>query len=270
MDKTVLFRSSNVFYRTEGEGYPVVFVHGFAEDGSIWDNQAAFLSSAYRLIVPDLPGSGKSEGIDGKATEFAGMEDYADAIKAILDQEKVQSCVMFGHSMGGYIMLAFAEKYPEMTRAFGLIHSTAYADSADKINTRRKGIAFVKKHGAADFIKQSMPGLFTDSYKGRFPEKIRELIERYDNFQAHSLVSYCEGMIQRPDRTSVLRSFTGPVLFIIGEKDNAVPLEHSLQQSHIPWISFIHVIENAAHMGMLEATAEVNDRLLSFLKNVAL
>jgi len=99
---------------------------------------------------------------------------------------------------------------------------------------------------------------------------VEELICTYDNFNPDALVSYYEAMIQRPDRTSVLRSYKGAILFIIGENDNAVPLEHSLQQSYIPGISYIHILENAGHMGMWEATDEVNNFLTAFIKNAAL
>ena len=175
---------------------------------------------------------------------------------------------MIGHSMGGYISLAFAEKHPDRLRALGLVHSTAYADSEEKKAARRKSIEFIGKHGAAEFIRQSAPNLFSDGYKQKNPAGLHEFFERYDNFLAASLVSYYEAMIKRPERTSVLSDFNGPVLFLIGEKDNAVPLDQSLKQCHLPKIAYIHILESAAHMGMLEEPGEVNNLLLSFIKNV--
>jgi pimeloyl-ACP methyl ester carboxylesterase len=276
VDKTITYHSSTIFYRTEGTGNPVVLIHGFAEDGTIWDNQIEFLKNYFLLITPDLPGSGKSfinnnedKFLSTVSSQLATIEYYADCIKAILEEEKISNPVIIGHSLGGYITLAFAEKYPFSLKAFGLFHSTAYADSEEKKNTRRKSIEFIRKHGAAEFIKQSMPNLFSDVFKQQHPGIIEELIKRYDNFNAGSLVSYYEAMILRPDRTAVLQNFKGPVLFIMGEKDNAVPLEQSLKQCHLPGLSYIHIPENTAHMGMLEATKSVNTFLLSFIKNVA-
>ena len=245
---------------------PVIFIHGFAEDGKIWKNQIEFLQKDFLLIIPDLPGSGKS--INDNEKKISTIDDYADCIKAIINEEKISSCIIIGHSMGGYVALAFAEKFLEHLLAFGLFHSTAFADSEEKKTVRRKSIDFINKHGAAAFIKQSMPNLFAESFKHLHPQVIEELIDRYDNFNAASLVSYYEAMMQRPDRTTVLENFKKPVLLIIGEKDNAVPLEQSLKQSHLPQISYIHILENVAHMGMFEETKRVNTLLLSFIKTV--
>ncbi len=270
MDKTITYKSSKIFYRIEGKGAPIIFIHGFAEDGNIWKHQIEFLQKNFLLIIPDLPGSGKSIN-DFSSTQngkLSTIEFYAACIKAIVDEEKISTCIIIGHSMGGYIALAFAEKYPENLLAFGLFHSSAFADSDEKKTMRKKSIEFISKHGAAEFIRQSMPNLFFPIFKEKYPEIIEELIARYDNFNALSLVSYYEAMMQRPDRTAVLQNFKKPVLFIIGEKDNAVPLEQSLKQSHLPQISYIHILENAAHMGMFEETKRVNTLLLSFIKTV--
>jgi len=274
VDKTITYKSSKIFYKTEGKGEPVIFIHGFAEDGSIWDKQVEFLKNYFLLIIPDLPGSGKSvinneeKNLATANSQPLTIEYYADCIKEILNEEQIANCIIIGHSMGGYIALAFAEKYPENLMAFGLFHSTAYADSEEKKTIRKKSIEFINKHGASEFIKQSTPNLFSLVFKEKHPEIIEELIERYDNFNARSLVSYYETMMQRPDRTTVLQNSKKPVLFIIGEKDNAVPLDHSLKQSHLPQISYIHILEDAAHMGMFEETKRVNTLLLSFIKNV--
>jgi pimeloyl-ACP methyl ester carboxylesterase len=262
VDKIINSRSSAIFYRTEGKGYPVILIHGFAEDGTIWQNQIEYLAKNYQLILPDLPGSGKSS-FD---PQLITIDDYADCIKFIADEEKISSCIIIGHSMGGYITLAFAEKYPEKLKAFGLFHSTAYADSDEKKIARKKGIEFIEKHGSYEFIKQSVPNLFTEDFKMKYPEIVSELIERYNNFHPRSLVSYYNAMMNRPDRTHILKDLKKTVLFIIGEKDSAVSLEHSLQQSFLPELCYIHILENAAHMGMFEDKNHSNEFLNEFLK----
>src|SRR5215210_649891 len=132
---------------------PVILVHGFGEDHSVWDQQARHLEKNCRLIVPDLPGSGKAKLGD------VSMEGMADHLKNILEEQSVSSCIMIGHSMGGYVTLAFAEKYPEMLAGFGLFHSSAYADSEEKKATRRKAIDFIRKNGTKEFLKTSVPNL---------------------------------------------------------------------------------------------------------------
>ena len=170
--------------------------------------------------------------------------------------------------MGGYITLAFAEKYPERLNGFTFLHSTAFADSEEKKTARRKSIEFIRKYGAAEFIKQSSPNLFSEHTKSENPSLIQELISRYDNFEADVLVYYYEAMMQRPDRTNLLRSFKKPIQFIIGEGDNAVPLEQSLRLCYLPEFSYIHILESAGHIGMWEAKAEVNNFLLAFINQV--
>jgi pimeloyl-ACP methyl ester carboxylesterase len=265
------FNQENIFYKKTGNGPIVVLIHGFAEDGTIWDKQTDFLKNYFQLVIPDLPGSGRSEASQQLAfgSRQLTIEDYADIINQVLDKEKISSCIIIGHSMGGYIALAFAEKHPDKLKAITLFHSTAFADNEEKKANRRKSIEFMRKHGAPEFVKQSSPNLFSEYTKSNHPEIINELISRYDNSNTAALVSYYESMIQRPDRTNVLQNFNKPIQFIIGEGDNAVPLEQSLRQCHLPKISYIHIPESTGHMGMWEATNEVNYFLLAFINQVS-
>jgi pimeloyl-ACP methyl ester carboxylesterase len=261
VDKTIVYRSRSIHYREEGEGFPVLLIHGLAEDSALWDEQVVSLRKDYRLIVPDLPGSGRSPLLSGEPS----IDELADAVKALCDGAGVGQCILIGHSMGGYIALAFAEKYPDRLRAFGLFHSTAYADSEEKKATRRKTIDFIRKNGSPAFMRQSVPNLLSESTRQDRPAIMKGLIDRYSDFQPESLIYYHEAMIRRPDRVSVLQHFTGPVLFIIGGQDKAVPLEHALQQCHIPALSQVTILENAGHMGMLEDSQRSNRVLQTFI-----
>jgi pimeloyl-ACP methyl ester carboxylesterase len=243
---------------------PLVLLHGFAEDSTLWDRQKEYLEDKQRLIIPDLPGSGKAPLASDGVTS---MEGLAAAVKATLDAENIDQCIMVGHSMGGYVTLAFAELYPNRLKAIGLFHSTAYADTEEKKAARRKGIEFIQKNGAAPFIRQSTPNLFSERSRLEHPEWVSGPIQRYSNFDPRSLVSYYEAMIRRPDRSHILNNFIGPVLFIIGGQDNAVPLASSLQQCHIPSIAHIHILKDAGHMGMIEESDQAGLILDNFTKD---
>lgn len=269
MDKELSYEGKQIFYRIIGSGKPVVLIHGFGEEGNMWEKQIDFLKNNFQLIVPDLPGSGKSEIIDDMT-----MEGMAEVIKTIIDTETSKSpseredkgsVTMIGHSMGGYITLAFAEKYPGYLNAFGLFHSSAYADSDEKKSTRKKGIEFTKQHGAFEFLKTAVPNLFSEKSKEKMPERINDFINSLHNFSADALVSYYEAMMQRPDRTDVLKKSKVPVLFIMGEYDNAVPLKDGLEQCHLPEKSYIHILHKSGHMGMIEEAEESNRFLEEFL-----
>lgn len=259
---SVLHQQHTISYRVTGNGYPVLLVHGFGEEANVWDDMVSVLSKKYRLIIPDLPGSGNSELIADMS-----IEGMAETLQIILQAEKIKHCILIGHSMGGYITLAFADKYPDQLTGFGLFHSTAYADSPEKIATRRKGIAFIQEHGAFAFLKTATPNLFSPVTKEENPELVEKQIESLTGFTAESLVAYYEAMINRPDRTAVLKHSAVPVLFIIGNYDQAVSPDDGFKQAHLPEKSYIHLLSRSGHMGMLEETGESIRILESFLQD---
>jgi pimeloyl-ACP methyl ester carboxylesterase len=262
MNESLLHIGDSVLsYRNGGSGEAVVLVHGFAEDGNIWNGIEQHLEQEFNVIVPDHVGSGKSKGNTAGIT----MEKMADDIKAILDRENIGSCTMIGHSMGGYVTLAFAEKYPEKLSRFGLFHSSAFADSDEKKENRRKNIDFIKKHGTAKYLEQSVPKLFSPLTNEKNKALVTSIIDRYSNFSPDSLVHYSEAMIMRPDRTDILKNFDKPILFILGEFDSNIPLEQGLEQCKMPGNSYIYICTLSGHMGMLEEPAFSLESIRYFL-----
>jgi pimeloyl-ACP methyl ester carboxylesterase len=261
MQKKILFRSSELVYEISGRGTAVMLVHGFTEDRRIWDSLLSGMENKYQWIIPDLPGSGDSN----YNSSLNCIADFAECVGAIMENENIPELVLIGHSMGGYISLAFAEKYPEKITALGLFHSSSYPDSREKKESRDKNIRFIQNHDPSLFVEQSIPGLFSDSFKAEQPEEIRKLIHRYANFKQESLVQYLDVMKNRPPTTGVLASITKPVLFIMGEEDKAVPIKDSLEQCHLPRISYIHILTRTAHMGMIENSSLCNSFVDGFL-----
>lgn len=251
MTKELIYENKKIRYRVFGSGKPVLLVHGFGEDGRIWDGVTDTLKDRFLLIVPDLPGSGASEMTGDMSIE--GLAEVMHAITSREIPEKVRGTgAIIGHSMGGYIALAFAEKFPGTFPGLGLFHSSAYADSEEKKETRRKGIRFIREHGAFEFLKTVIPNLFSPVTREKNMALVLDFIDQQHNFSPEALVSYYEAMIRRPDRTSVLQNHPGPVLFIMGKYDMAVPITDALEQSHLPEKSYIHILQNSAHLGMLE------------------
>lgn len=267
MEKTFSFHSTTISYTRLGKGTPVVLVHGFGEDSQIWSNQVSFLQEHCMLVVPDLPGSGKSPLLikETAVSDAVSIEDYADLVYALLLTENIASCIMLGHSMGGYITLAFAEKYPAMLQSFGLVHSTAFADSEEKKSMRAKAVTTIAQYGATAFLRNTIPNLFGKTFKETYPEKVTQLIESATGFTAATLQQYYIAMMNRPDRCKVLAGNPLPVLFVMGTEDVAAPMEDVLQQVHLPRISYIHVLPGCGHMGMWEATEPLNQLLLAFI-----
>jgi pimeloyl-ACP methyl ester carboxylesterase len=270
MDKIIKIDNKEVFYRLRGTGNPVLLVHGFGETGEVWNNQAAFLGQHYQLIIPDLPGSGQSGMINDMS-----VEGLAESLAQILGNEGLfpgpggKTTPVIGHSMGGYVTLAFAEKYGNLLPAFGLFHSTAYADSEEKKAVRRKGIEFIRGHGALAFLETTSPNLFSTLTREQSPGLVKQFIAGLSGFSPEALVAYYEAMIRRPDRSGLLKTFDKPILFVIGQQDNAIPFQDVIQQTHFPSIAFVHIMQQSGHMGMLEEPGKSNALLLEFLNAVA-
>jgi len=267
-EKKNQYKGIPVVYSITGQGPVVMLIHGFGEDSSVWEHQVGFLQQSYTLILPDIPGSGRSTTPVTRQRPGVMMDTYAEIMKYILDEENVPVCTMIGHSMGGYITLAFAALFPEKLNAIGLFHSTAYSDTEERIATRKKGISFIQKYGAQDFLKQSIPNLFGPSFSAQYPDEIQKLIDRSGNFTSEALVQYYESMIERPDRTIVLKKISKPILFIIGEEDKSVYLQDSLNQCHLPLLSLINILPGVAHMGMWEMKDQACATLMKFLNYV--
>jgi pimeloyl-ACP methyl ester carboxylesterase len=260
VEKTILYHQKKIFCRIIGSGDPVMLVHGFGEDGNVWDKQVEHLKNKYHLIVPDLPGSGRSEMIDDMS-----MDGMAEVLHTIIHEENIDKCTVIGHSMGGYITLALVENYWNHVNAFGLFHSSAFADTDEKKETRKKGIEFIKQNGAFEFLKTTTPNLFSPNSKEQIPNTINDFIESLKGFTSKALIAYYEAMMSRPDRTSILKNTKNPVLFIAGEHDNAIPLNDVLKQCHLPEKSYFHVLKKSGHMGMMEEAQNANSILEDFL-----
>lgn len=139
-ENELTLNGQTLFYRSIGSGPDVLLVHGFGEDGSIWDRQFEALKG-FRLIVPDLPGSGRSQLVPDMS-----MEGLASVLYRLLKHLNIGRIAVIGHSMGGYVALAFAEKFPELLSGLGLFHSTAYADTEEKkSNSKKRHRLYTKK-----------------------------------------------------------------------------------------------------------------------------
>jgi pimeloyl-ACP methyl ester carboxylesterase len=253
-----------ISYKVFGKGKSVLLIHGFGEDSSIWNLQVEHLKSSYHLIVPDLRGSGASASL----TAPQSIEQMAEDVLQVMNNEQIKTCTILGHSMGGYIALALMEKYSERFNALGLIHSTAYADSEEKKQARYKSMEFIEQNTAHEFIKATIPNLFGEKFKKEHPSQVAALIEQGRQFSKEVLKGYYQAMINRPARTAVLEQTTKPVLMFIGSEDKAVNPADAFQQASLPSICLVKYIQHIAHMGMWEATEELNQSLDEFLQLV--
>ncbi len=253
------YKKHNIDYSISGEGPSLVFLHGFGEDQRMWQGYIQAFEN-YQVITIDLPGFGQSVVIPNSTISI-----MAEVVKTVLDQEAIDHCILIGHSMGGYVTLNFAHHYPDRLLGFSLFHSHPYADPTDKKLSRTKAIEFVKKNGVPIYLKQLMPLLFAKNYASTNQHILDKIIYYGSQTSQEGIINGLIAMRDRPDQTAVLSQTKVPVLFLIGKKDLAVPLENSLNQTHLPSLSDIHIYEEVGHMGMFENKQATIDAILGFV-----
>jgi len=256
---------AQIFFKELGKGFPIVLVHGFCESHEIWCDVGVDLSAEFRVLMPDLPGFGKSPLPDGDLS----LERVADILNEWLDSESISHCIMIGHSLGGYITLAMANKHPQRLTGFGLFNSSALADSDEKKANRDKLIGFIRKEGVALFIKTFVPSLF-------YPDRIHEfrtVVERIKQIGSETnpqtVVAYATAMKNRPDHMELLTRYHERLLLIAGEKDQNVPLEVSRAMAGKLESRNVHILPDTAHMGMYEQRKAASEGIATFARRMA-
>jgi pimeloyl-ACP methyl ester carboxylesterase len=239
---------SSIFYSESGRGLPIIFLHGYCETSFIWRDFKNHLARRNRVITIDLPGFGKSPRINYAFS----LKDVAAEIKQLLDDKKVSSSVMIGHSLGGYIGLAFAKQFPFALKGLGLFHSNVFADPTDKKENRTKLIEFIKSNGVKPFIKTFVPSLFYEKHRRNYDEVIDELSNAAEKTSPEMVMEYARAMRDRESSVEFIKRFRKPVMFIIGENDQSIPLKKSLEQAVMPANSHVLRLKEVGHMGMFE------------------
>ncbi len=257
----IKFRDANIAYTISGKGNTLILLHGFLESTLIWKDFVSVLEKHFQVVCIDLPGHGESDCI-GYVHE---MEMNAEVVYAVLQHLEIKSCVMTGHSMGGYVTLAFAEKYPEVLNGICLFHSTALPDSEEKQRDRDRTINIVKRD-AMTFIRAVIPNLFAPANKEKYKVEIDELIARASQMPTQGIIATLEGMKIRKDRTQILKGVKAPVLIIAGKQDTAVPFDSLLPQLALPKHCEALILYNVGHTGFIEAKEETLRVLLNFVE----
>lgn len=265
MSKQVNWHNSKLHYDAYGANGPkLMLVHGFGEDASVFEKQVAHLKDRCHLIVPHLPGTNPSVVSEEDVAKIT-IHTMADGLRTIADADGWDQFILLGHSMGGYITLNFADRFPERLKAFGLIHSTAYADTEEKKANRRKSISFIEENGSLAFFKTMIPGLFGPDFNHKHPKRVEQMVEAGDGFEPAVLKAYYKTMMERPDRTGVLKQAKVPVLMVAGEYDKAAPLADLEQQANLSKHTRFNVLRHSGHMSMLEEPDLLNEILESFI-----
>lgn len=257
---TCRIRNTDWHYCEQGQGTPLVLIHGFPLDHRIWKHQLAGLSDCCRVIAVDLKGFGKSV-----STEAFTMESMADELHQLLQQLGALPCVIGGLSMGGYIALAFAEKFAADLKGFILVDSKTEADPQAAKENRQKLADLAMHSGAAPVAAQMMPKMLATSAFADKPDVVKVMQQIMESVPPLTIASACYAMRDRPDRTALLSTFTFPSLVVLGESDVLIPVSMGEAMKQLMPKGQLAVIPSAGHMSPLEQPEAFNDVLRKFM-----
>jgi pimeloyl-ACP methyl ester carboxylesterase len=243
-------------YERLGRGAPLVLIHGFPLDHSIWDEITPLLSSTFDLILPDLRGFGESVSSAPAWT----MRDLADDIAALLDHLGLESVFLVGHSMGGYVTLAFAGAYPQRVRGLALVSSQAAADPSERKAGRYAQARQIEEDGIGETVAGMTTKLTADVRVQKF---VHDLMRKQ---KPAGYVGSLKAMAERADTMSALEKNSFPVLLIHGEADGLIPLERAREiQARVPRARMVE-LSGVGHMPMMESPQQVADALIGWAK----
>lgn len=257
--KTVSYKNTAIAYTDTGKGTAVVLLHGFLENSQLWHFFVTQLAEKYRVITIDLLGHGQSDCLGYVHT----MEDQADAVHEVLTQLRIRKAIFAGHSMGGYVALAYAELYPDSVKGIALVNSTAYPDSDLRKANRDRAIIAVKKDHTS-FVRLSIANLFSEANREKFAAEIETARNQALQTPLQGIVAALEGMKMRKDREVLLHFAPFPILLVLGKQDPVLNFEENVSQ--IEGTKAKLVTFGDGHMSPIENRDALLSALLDFFK----
>lgn len=244
------FRGGHIAYQIIGKGTTLVLIHGFLANMDLWRDIVPRLSKRYRLLLLDLPGHGGSSSF-GYVHQ---MEFMGEAIHSILKSHRIRKVFFVGHSLGGYVALAFAESYPDMTKGILLINSTAKADSKKRISSRNQLLKLLV-HNGKKAIEKLIPSFFNIQNRKR-TYHLQRYFKMAKDCSIQGIIANIEGMKRRKEREIVVKFAPYPIAYLYGKQDSILKTDDLLAESKLNPMSSAKEIDDASHMLPLE-TAEI-------------
>ena len=233
-------------YTRHGDGTPLVLLHGYPLDGSIWSEVVPLLTDKFELIIPDLRGFGESTTVNIPYT----MDTFASDIAGLLDHLGFEKAAIAGHSMGGYVVLAFAKLYPDRVSGLGLVSSQALADAPERKQGRYDTAAQVATNGIGVVVEAMTPKLTPDERVQAFAQSVME------QQKPNGIIGALKAMAEREDLSPLLGNFKFPVVLVHGDEDALIPIDRAREVKNA--ISRAHLVElkGVGHLPMMESAEE--------------
>lgn len=248
MKKYIHFKGKKIFYSDEGTGTVVVLVHGYLESSETWNNFAGRLAKKFRVITVDLPGHGQSDIF----AETHSMELLAATINALLNAINIQKVFLTGHSLGGYVSLAFLEYYPEKLIGYCLFHSQPLADTTEALEKRTREIRLVKGGKKYLMYPENVKRMYADINLEKFSTSLERSKNIASGICEEGIIAVLKGMMARPSRLSIMEKGAVPCLWILGSMDNYIPCEAIQKKVNLPGNAELVILMNSGHLGFIE------------------
>lgn len=259
--KQIQFKNTSISYTDSGKGTAIILLHGFLENQTMWNAFVPEFSKKHRVITIDLLGHGNTECMG----YVHSMEDNADVVHAVLAELRIRKAVLVGHSMGGYVGLAFAKLYPDAVKGLVLLNSTSRADSDERKKNRDRAIVAVKQN-YSNFIRMAIANLFSEDNREKLLNEIEQVKIEALKTPLQGIVASLEGMKIRMDREVLLHLTPYPKLLILGEKDPVLNYEETKEQIEETDVQFLTFPDG--HMSHIENQEELSKKLLTFFKGI--
>ncbi|HEY8414060.1 MAG TPA: alpha/beta fold hydrolase [Pyrinomonadaceae bacterium] len=255
----------NLEYTDSGIGRPIVLIHGYPFNRSLWTEQIMVFSTSFRVIAPDLRGFGDSDAVPGTAT----MDVMAQDVVLLLNHLGIARATICGLSMGGYVALALYKQLPSRVRALVLADTRASSDSDEAKQTRFQQAEKALSEGMASIADSMLPKLLTPETVSKRPEVVKHVRDMMLQTKREGAAAALRGMAERDDQTELLAKISVPTLVIVGAGDAITPVADSETMHRAIRDSRLVVLENAGHVSNLERTEQFNDALLEFLNRTS-
>lgn len=255
------YKGTNIFYSDNGEGNCVVLLHGFLENSNMWRPFIPILAKNSRVICIDLLGHGKT----GCLGYIHTMELMAEGVKAVLNHLKIEQSIFVGHSMGGYVALAFAEKNPNKIKGLCLMNSTTQEDSPERKKNRDRALITVKQNHKT-FIRLAISNLFGLKNRHHFSEEINHIVEEALQTPLQGIVAALEGMKIRPDRQTYFRSVDFEKMMIVSKNDPVLEYNSLINEAKKCNTKIIEF--SGGHMSHIENEGYFLFNIMHFIENI--
>jgi pimeloyl-ACP methyl ester carboxylesterase len=248
MDRSITIEGKRLAYSDRGSGDAIVLIHGYLESLLIFESLSEVLSHDFRVISVDLPGHGRSEIVSDNHT----MEMMAQRICSLIDHLSVEKVLMIGHSLGGYVTLAFLELYPERLSGYCLFHSHPFADTPEAIQRRKREQSVVRAGKKHIMYPGNIEKMFSPLNLHRMTPEIDRSNEIAGQTPDEGIISILSGMITRPSRQTVMEEGKVPLLWILGMHDQYINYKYNTETVSLPQNGILATLFNSGHLGFLE------------------